>query len=148
MPAASCDKVLADYAAVSADQHALCDALEAVADSLPDQVDRQACLQLARAILPVLQRSHSFEEECLFPLLRTHLADSSPSVALLEVLLEEHEVDTALGEESSDFLMALGRGELRAAPDGIGYVLRCFFEALRRHLAHESKIVALLPSAD
>ena len=45
----------------------MCDALEEIADSLPDQVDRLKCIGVASALLPLLRSVHRYEEEVLFP---------------------------------------------------------------------------------
>ena len=45
----------------------MCDALEEIADSLPDKVDRLKCIGVASALLPLLSSVHRYEEEVLFP---------------------------------------------------------------------------------
>lgn len=144
MPDAKLEIVLDAYDAARSEVLSLCDALEAVADSLPDHVDRQTCLHLARAIHPVLQRAHTVEEEQLFPIVQQSDAIMVSMADLFDGLKEDHEIDRALAEETIDFLMALGQSRWHTPPEGVGYALRGFFEGLRRHLSHESRLVDLL----
>ncbi|TIU16029.1 MAG: hemerythrin domain-containing protein, partial [Mesorhizobium sp.] len=44
----------------------LCDALEKIADALPN-VDRLKCLGTANAIVPLLRNIHQYEETIIFP---------------------------------------------------------------------------------
>jgi hypothetical protein len=44
----------------------------------------------------------------------------------------------------SDALRALMRGEARPSADALGYLLRAFFDSMRRHVATESEWLRLL----
>lgn len=114
----------------------LCDELEAIADSLPANVDVQKCLQAAKALNPLIKGVHTYEENVLFPWLES-LADIQP--ALLESLHRlkfEHCEDACFAEELTDTLLRLGRKE-DVNMEATGYMLRGFFESLRRHIAFE-----------
>ena len=118
-------------------QSRLCDELEAIADSLPDNVDPQACLGAARTMCGLLARAHAFEENTLWPELR-HLQKSSERLnQSLERLRYEHWEDESYAEELStvltDWAMCTGKRNAEAT----GYMLRGFFEGLRRHIAFE-----------
>ena len=45
-----------------------CEALEALADQLPGDVDRLGCLMLASTLIPLLDACHGFEEAVVLPL--------------------------------------------------------------------------------
>ena len=119
---------------------ALCDELETVADSLPHDIDPQHCLYLARAICPMVARAHDLEESLLFPRLQ-----GRAGLATLERLRFEHYEDMCFAEEVRDALMSIGRGDPAPSFEAIGYMLRGFFEAVRRHVAFERELVVPLP---
>lgn len=119
----------------------LCDELEAVADSLPLGADRQRCLHLARTVYPLVASTHRIEESLLFDPLNS-LAGQVPGVlATLERLRFEHHSDLCFAEELHDALLDYGRGENPMTADAIGYMLRAFFESVRRHVAFEREIL-------
>jgi len=119
-------------------QMKLCDDLEAVADSLPSRLDRQFCLHLARQIGPLLQAAHAAEELFLFPALG---GTGTPAPELVERLRLEHIEDECFGEEVQHELLQLGQGQPVLAPEATGYMLRGFFEGLRRHMRHELELL-------
>jgi len=123
------------------DQNALCDQLEAIADSLPDHFDRQACLWMAQSICVVVERNHKFEEHVVFPKLEQAWRQVPDMERTLERLRFEHCADDSYAGELRDALMPYGRGRPEVPPSTIGYMLRGFFEGLRRHIAFEREIV-------
>lgn len=122
----------------------LCDELEALADSLPRSADRQRCLHLARTVRPLVASSHEIEEALLFdPLIS--LACRVPDLpSTLERLRFEHHSDLCFAEELHDVLLAFGRGKDLMTADAFGYMLRAFFEGVRRHVAFEKEILVPL----
>lgn len=122
----------------------LCDLLEAIADSLPDRVDRQQCLTVARMIAPLIKQAHAAEEEFLFPGLSGRHADSD---AVIEKLRLEHIEDECFAEEVQYELMQIGRGQPVLQPEATGYMLRGFFEGVRRHIRHEQELLSLMTPA-
>jgi len=125
------------------EQIALCDALEKIADSLPDNLDRQSCLQVARSLPGLMARAHQIEEEVLFPTLRSRRPNVPGLNKTLDRLHYEHLEDDCYAEELFDALMSHGQGNGRPDSEAFGYMLRGFFEGLRRHLAYEDEL--LLP---
>lgn len=125
-------------------QLALCDELEAVADSLPRDIDQQRCLTLARAICPTVARAHLLEENILFPALHRRWSNVPGLAETLERLRFEHYEDMCFAEEVHDALLSVGRGEPTPSAAAIGYMLRGFFEAVRRHIAFESELLVPL----
>jgi hemerythrin-like domain-containing protein len=118
------------------EQLALCDELEEIADSLPSNVDGQKCLYAAKALNPLIKGVHKYEENILFPWLES-VADIQPALReTLHRLKFEHCEDACFAEELTDTLLRLGRGET-VNMEATGYMLRGFFESLRRHIAFE-----------
>ena len=163
-------------------QRRLCAALEAIADALPDNLDTQHTLHVARLIGPTIRRAHAFEEKTVFPLLEAHFATRPELSATLERLHFEHWEDESFAEELAEKLVdavmrvaSRRRGERpKAGPavrfaaiepahapgadgrhaqadpqaEALGYMLRGFFEGLRRHIAFEEEhLVPLLATA-
>ena len=51
-------------------QLALCDDLEAIADSLPSSIINHDCLFASKCLVRLIRDVHAYEEETLFPALR------------------------------------------------------------------------------
>ena len=118
-------------------QAKLCEDLEAVADGLPIRVDPGHCLRVAMQILPVLQESQRAEEMRLFPGL---LARSPNAMAIVSHLRTEHAEDQGFGEEVRAELIDLSRGHSSLPPEALVYMLRGFFEGMRRHMRHVREV--------
>lgn len=118
------------------EQLALCDVLEQIADSLPGNIDSLKCQEAAKSLNPLIKGVHTYEETVLFPWLES---SADTQLALRETLHRlkfEHCEDACFAEELTDTLMRLSRGE-RVNMEATGYMLRGFFESLRRHIAFE-----------
>jgi hemerythrin-like domain-containing protein len=118
------------------EQLALCSALEEIADSLPANVNRQKCIYAAKALCPLMRSIHQYEENVLFPYLSQRHANSGPMLATLSRLKFEHFEDEGYAEELTEALLRLGSGE-PVNNEAVGYMLRGFFEGVRRHIAFE-----------
>jgi hemerythrin-like domain-containing protein len=119
----------------------LCDALERVADGLPDDVDRRLCAQIASALQYDLPLHHRDEEAGLFPLLRLRAKPGDGVETVLARLEREHDADTDFAGEIVEWLDMLGRGQAVGNPEMVGYMLRGFFECYRRHVHWEDVLV-------
>jgi hemerythrin-like domain-containing protein len=119
-------------------QLALCDVLEEIADSLPYGLNHQRCLRAAQLIGPVLRRAHAAEEAVLFPRI---LAAHANGTTVVEQLRLEHLEDECFAEEVQYELQLLGCRQPVLAPEATGYMLRGFFECLRRHVRHEHELL-------
>lgn len=115
---------------------ALCDALEAIADSLPE-VDRHACLFIAESLLPVMREAHAYEEDSVFPA----YASDARREATVHRLKAEHVEDEAAAEDLTETLLYVGHGGQVDNPEALGFMLRALFEGLRRHVAFEREHV-------
>lgn len=123
---------------------ALCVALERIADSLPNTVDRGACLNAARTLIPLMDRAHRLEEDILFPA----VTQSGPLVidvqATFDRLKLDHAGDEYFAEELAETLISCGQGASLQNAEATGYMLRGFFVGLRRHIAFEDALLAPL----
>lgn len=119
----------------------LCTLLEEVADSLPAGVDRDKCLRLACELEPLVRGIHRMEEEALFPAYGRVLDRQGRGRASLERLMAEHVEDEGFAGELTDALLQLARTGEAGNPEALGFMLRGFFEAKRRHVAFEREHV-------
>lgn len=113
----------------------LCDALENIADDLPDAVNVKTCLHIANTIQGIIQSAHHFEQGALFPLL-----DDALDEKIISRLTCEHQKDEGFSVELSDTLSAFAAGREQNIGK-LSYMLRGFFEGLRRHIAFEQEVI-------
>ena len=118
-------------------QSNLCDQLEALADSLPYSVDKQRCLTIARQIYPTVQQAQAFEEQTVFPILDELLDHGSEITSSLERLKFEHWEDESFAQELSESLRQYCLTNEMRDGEKLSYMLRGFFDGLRRHMAFE-----------
>lgn len=119
----------------------LCVELESIADSLPSEVDRSKCAHAAHVIGPLTHNIHRYEEDVVFPWVAEKLASRPDLVATLERLKHEHFEDECFIEELTDALLRLGAGDKTLNAEVVGYMLRGFFTAIRRHIAFERELL-------
>lgn len=124
----------ARFDAVLDRQLTLCHALEALADSLPDRIDTASAMELAEDACEILSDSHDLEENVVFPALLSADPQTEP---VLKRLSAEHVEDEDLANDLRRALTGFGRGQPRNEAEQIGYMLRCLFTSLRRHVAFE-----------
>lgn len=120
----------------------ICDSLEDVADSLP-RPDRKRCRQIAATLKPAIKAANMLEEKVLFPAALDRLP-AEDIEATINRLREEHVQDGAAADEIVRILVTLSRGGGRRSWDAIGYMLRAYFVAVRRHVACEQSLLASL----
>lgn len=128
-------------ASAHAVQVQMCDAMERIADGLPDEVDRRLCAQVASCLEFDLPLHHHDEEHALFPLLRRRALPEDGLDKILERLAAEHSSDNDFASEIAEALELLGQGGRPANPEMLGYMLRGFFERYRRHVHWENTLV-------
>ena len=119
-----------------AEKSALCDELEAIADSLPSRLDRLRCLDLASRLVPLLRAAHRYEEELIFPAFQAGSPLASATGTILR-LKSEHLYDEGCAEELTEELMRIGHGGRIDNAEALGFMLRAFFGTVRRHVAFE-----------
>jgi len=128
-------------------QLGLCALLEDIADSLPHNVSRNNCMLAAQNIQPIVQAAHTFEEQYLFPRLLKDGHTQEELEPVLARLHAEHCEDESYGDEIVDALEELTSDQL-ANIDKLSYMLRGFFEGLRRHIAFEQEHLLPLLAKD
>ena len=119
----------------------MCDAMERIADGLPDEVDRRLCVQVSAYLQYDLPLHHQDEETALFPLLKARARPEDGLEEILERLAAEHVSDTDFASEISEALESMGQGNRVSNPDMLGYMLRGFFERYRRHVHWENALI-------
>ena len=127
------------------EQEKLCDMLEQIADSLPDDVDPLLCARVVKVLRDELPVHHRDEEHGLFPLVEHRAKPEDNVEELIAQLCLEHATDESFAIEVMDELATLSEGKKPRNPNMLGYMLRGFFESYRRHLQWEDKV--LLPLA-
>lgn len=118
------------------DKLTACAEIEAIADALPRRPDQRACLSLAGRLVPMLRQAHRYEEDVLFPAFEAGVANPAAESSIRR-LKKEHVEDRCGAQDISEALMAIGQGTPIANPEALGFMLRAFFETLRRHIAFE-----------
>lgn len=127
------------------EQIELCSRLEQIADQLPELSDTQLCLTLARRIHPMIREAHEYEEKTLFPLLMASGGVDDALRSTVERLRYEHWEDESYADEVADALIRFVTDKASSNAETLAYMLRGFFEGLRRHIAFEREhIVPLL----
>ena len=119
----------------------LCDDLERIADGLPHKVERALCLAIAGRIVPMLKESHAYEEAFVFPAFAAAAAPPSVGDVSIRRLKAEHVADECAAQDLADIFFAVGHGAPVDNPEALGFMLRAFFEAMRRHIAFEREHV-------
>lgn len=131
------DRIVAEHSW----QLELCDALEFIADGLPDSIDRRLVRELISVLGHGLEAHFRAEEQLLFPLLRRRGSSDPSLIAALDQLELEHVRDEDISSELLEELTFVAdQGRARNA-DMLGYMLRGFFEGQRRHIAWENAVV-------
>ena len=125
----------------------LCDALERIADGLPQDIDRRLCQQAIDALRNDIPLHHQDEERGLFPLIERRAEPSDNIQPILAKLAQEHRTDEGYSAELIESLETLSEGRKLANPDMVGYMLRGFFESYRRHIQWEDTVVLPLARA-
>lgn len=132
---------LAEVATLFAAEHRLieatCEKLEAIADALPDAVDFRLVAEVLPVIRHAIGRHCKAEERDLMAVLRARRPKSHEIKWTVSLLRQEHEEQEALAYELVEWLEAFaetGRAQNAAA---LGYLIRLFCMALRRHMRWE-----------
>jgi hypothetical protein len=114
-----------------------CMRLELFADLLPDGIDARDCLLIAQNVVPLIYRAHDFEERVIFSSL---LAESDVSAELeqaIERLRFEHICDEEFANDLCLSLREFVMDRRHANVEALAWMLRGFFEGIRRHIAFE-----------
>ena len=119
----------------------ICVELEAIADSLPVVTNNQAAQKTAEALPSLLKRAHAFEENELFSLLLKNQHITQAFKDTIERLQTEHLGDEDFAQDIhnaiQDYLVEMDRSKA----ESLGWMLRGFFENIRRHIAFEREYI-------
>jgi hemerythrin-like domain-containing protein len=115
-------------------QRALADLLETVADSLPDKVNQASASLAASLLRDSQQRRSALEEEGLFPLIERRAADGAPLRRAILLARRDYRDCAGRAIELAEELDSLAETGQAANAEALGFMLRAFFEGLRRHL--------------
>jgi iron-sulfur cluster repair protein YtfE (RIC family) len=118
----------------------MCQRLEKIADDLPEISDRENCADLARSVYETVMRAHEFEEKVAFPFLR-EFAGTNVQADTIERLRFEHWEDESFAAELQESLCSFANGTERTKVDTLAWMLRGFFEGVRRHVAFEREYI-------
>lgn len=117
-------------------QRKMCDRLEAIADHLANGVDRESCLSILDVFsngLPIFLR----DEEAVYELLRLREGENGYVAKWIDHAISEHRQHEDYALELADPLAEIASGLQGRDLDVVGYMLRCAFENIRRHLDWE-----------
>lgn len=115
----------------------LCGEMEGIADSLPFGIERLRCLRVANELVPHVRRAHRLEEEELFPAFEQ--SAGTEGRATVRRLWAEHVHDENSADTLTEILLEIGHGGGVVNAEALGYMLRAFFDAVRRHIAFEQE---------
>lgn len=99
------------------------------------------CLGTANAIVPLLRNIHQYEETIIFPAYEVATSGGNANLASTRRLRAEHVEDECFAGEVTEILLAVGHGETVENAEAVGFMLRGFFESMRRHIAFEREHV-------
>ncbi len=137
IPTDPVDRIVAEHTW----QLELCDALEYIADGLPDSIDRRLVREVIAILGHGLEAHFRAEEQLLFPLLRQRGGGEPSLVAALDQLEMEHVRDEDVSSELLEELTFVAEHGRARNADMLGYMLRGFFEGQRRHIGWENAVV-------
>lgn len=129
-----------------ASQVTMCLELEAIADSLPNVFDKDLWLKKSQSISSVLEKAHSFEELELFPALLRQQGAELRFADVLKRLESEHHNDEDYAENVAHAIGIYVKHNDHSKAEGLSWMLRGFFESIRRHIAFEREHI--LPFLD
>ena len=115
----------------------ICEELESLADQLPDAVDSHSCLSLAQRLPVLVKTAHEFEEDTFFPAISEHTDVFEDLTSVLERLKFEHWGDEDFAEDVRNALRNFVSDREHTNVESLAWMLRGFFEGMRRHLAFE-----------
>jgi hypothetical protein len=119
-----------------AEQRAICDHLELIADQMGGPIDRRLCLATLDRLayeLPLCQA----DEEALFDILGVGRQPGDLVCGCIDQAVRDHHHYQDYAFEIADAIEDHLANSQMANPDVLGYMLRCGFEGLRHHMAWE-----------
>lgn len=121
-------------------QRWMCRTLEEVADSLGGPIDEIACKHLLASLENDLPLCHQ-DEEAVFDVLGADAPADGLLAKCIGLAKAEHEIHELYFIELSEPLEDLSLGRKPESLSATGYLFRCFFEGVRRHLDWEDAVL-------
>jgi hypothetical protein len=122
----------------------LCNDLEEIADGLPGSASAETSQLIAANIIPIIKSAHKFEEDHVYPVLSDAVRNGTSMRDDLVRLKSEHWVDEDMGEEIALTLHEFATDKRPGKAETLSWMLRGFFESVRRHIAFEHAVVVPL----
>lgn len=119
----------------------LCKDLESIADGLPGPLKVKTSLLIAASIIPIVRSAHRFEEDHIYPVLVDVICNGTRMQDEILRLKSEHWIDEDLGEEICSALIEFATHQNPAKAEPLSWMLRGFFESMRRHVAFEHAVI-------
>ena len=119
----------------------LCKDLESIADGLPGPLKVETSLLIAANIIPIVRSAHKFEEDHIYPVLTDAIRNGTRMQDEILRLKSEHWIDEDLGEEICSALTEFATHQNPAKAEALSWMLRGFFESMRRHIAFEHAVI-------
>ncbi len=121
-------------------QRTICDNLEQIADQLGGPVDHDLCLSVLQRLENDLPLYH-LDEELFFSVLCSQDENDQTLAKFAELATAEHRINETYFFELAEPLSDIGAGGECYNINTVGYMLRCCFEGLRRHLNWEDVVL-------
>ena len=121
-------------------QRAICDDLEKIADQLGGPVDSSLCQSVLQKLEYDLPLYH-LDEELFFSVLCNQHEDDLILAKCAALAAADHRLNETYIFELAEPLRDVGAGGMLYNINTVGYMLRCCFEGLRRHLNWEDAVI-------
>jgi hypothetical protein len=118
-----------------------CGQLEQIANSLPNHVDIDQCAKLFEQLPDLLGLCDDINQRVIFPLLLRHQSHSYFTHSTAERLVDERLMNQVYALEVSELLAQLAKAESIQNVEASGYLLRSFFETVRRSCAFDLEYI-------
>lgn len=125
---------------VRSTQRTICDNLEQIADQLGGPVDHDLCQSVLQRLENDLPLYH-LDEEVFFSVLCSQDENDQALAKFAELATAEHRINETYFFELAEPLSDIGAGGALYNINTVGYMLRCCFEGLRRHLNWEDVVL-------
>jgi Hemerythrin HHE cation binding domain len=116
-----------------------CDRLESICDSLPHAFSRVDCLEMSAWLDQAFPELIEQEEGSLVRMTPPLAAEWDEAARTWR---RHHKTDVTYAGELAEALEEFARRDQPGAVDTLSYMMRGFFEAVRRHVAYEDILVA------
>jgi len=135
------EQPLVTFARLIREKINVCEQLEHIADRLPNQVNVDQCAKLAELLPDMLGLCDDINQRVIFPLLLRHQSQRYFTHSMAQRLVDERMMDQGYALEVSELLDQLAKAESIRNAEASGYLLRSFFETVRRSSAFDLEYI-------